>query len=147
MEILQICCLIKKYDEVKPRKKAKEGDGSQLSVHSNLACSTMISTASTEHKTLTRAVACCIAKDMLPLNIVDKPGFCGMVGMLNPRYQLPHRDHFNHYANPALCAEVHDQVHEDLQKEIKFFSATTDMWSSCTIDPYFSFTIHYISSS
>ena len=56
-----------------------------------------------------------------------------MVGMLNPRYQLPHRDHFNRNAIPALYAEVHDQVHEDLQKEIKFHSATTDMWSSCTM--------------
>ena len=42
---------------------------------------------------------------------------------------------------------MHDQVLEDLQKEMKFFSATTDMWSSCTIDPYLSLTIHYISSS
>ena len=137
----------KEYNEVKPSKKAKEGDSSQLSIHSSLARSTMISTTSTERKKLTRAVARCIAKDMLPLNIVDKPGFRGMVGMLNPRYQLPHKDHFSRYAIPALYAEVHDQVHEDLQKEMKFFSATTDMWSSCTIDPYLSFTIHYISSS
>ena len=46
----------KEYNEVKPSKKAKEGDSSQLSIHSSLACSTMISTASTEHETLTRAV-------------------------------------------------------------------------------------------
>ena len=40
-----------------------------------------------EHKALTKSVTCCLAKDMLPLSTVDKPGFRAMLHQFNPRYE------------------------------------------------------------
>ena len=40
---------------------------------------------------LNRAVAYFMAKDMQPLNIVEKPGFTYLVSKLDPKYELPSR--------------------------------------------------------
>ena len=62
--------------------------------------------SSREHKELTRSVTTCLAKDMLPLSTVDKPGFRAMILRLNPRYDLRTRSYFSRIAIPALYQEV-----------------------------------------
>ena len=54
----------------------------------------------------TKAIALCLAKDMLPIYTVEKPGFKSMIHQFNPRYQLPGRMHFNWVALPALASDV-----------------------------------------
>ena len=83
---------------------------------------------------------------MLPLNIVEKEGFRQMVKVFDSRYQLTSRNYFSHTAIPTLYTNVRDHVIEDLH-QAHFFSATTDLWSSVGIEPYISFTIHYIDDS
>ena len=45
------------------------------------------------------------------------------------------------------CLTMYSSTREKVQAELKgviFFSATTDLWSSETLHPYISYTVHYI---
>ena len=97
-----------------------------------------------EHRRFTEAVTNCIVRDVMPVYTVDKSGFRAMVEALNPRYQLPHKDYFNRIAIPSMYEKTHEQISLKVKKEAHFFSATTDLWSSCTSDPYLCLTVHYI---
>ena len=44
---------------------------------------------------------------------------------------------------PKLYESTRESVCHNI-KNLKFYSATTDMWSSINGDPYMSYTIHYI---
>ena len=92
---------------------------------------------------LTNKVTRCIAKDMLPISIVEKPGFKQMLESFDPRYQLPSRKHFSKTAIPALFNSTQSALASTLQ-EVKHFSSTTDLWSSVCMQPYLSYTVHYI---
>ena len=70
-----------------------------------------------------------------------------MVIGLNPRYQLPHKDFFSRRAIPSLYAKVRDKLEKKISSSSFYFSATADLWSSCTTQPYLGYTIHYIDSS
>ena len=94
-------------------------------------------------QSVTDAVTVCLAKDMLPMHIVEKDGFRRMIEVLDSRYDLPHRKYFSQTAIPKLYSRVRDTVVAELCK-VEFFSATTDLWSSHTMEPYLSLTIHYI---
>ena len=67
-----------------------------------------------------------------------------MVQALNPRCQLPHRDYFNRVTIPQLYAEVCAGVEKKLTENGFFFLSAADLWSSRTIRPYLSYTVHYI---
>ena len=70
-----------------------------------------------------------------------------MINVLNPRYDLPHREHFSRIAIPTLYEETRQDLLEQLEKECSYFSLTTDLWSSTSLQPYMSCTVHYINSS
>ena len=85
---------------------------------------------------------------MLPLSTVDKPGFRAMLYQFNPRYQLLTRKHFTKVAIPALVNDVKSKIEEQIKsKQLDYFSATTDLWTSAAGDPYMTFTVHFISGS
>ena len=85
-------------------------------------------------------------KRHVTIYIVDKKGFREMVETLNPRYQLPHKDYFSRVAIPSLYEETREQLCKGMREECINFSATADLWSSCTSEPYLCLTVHYISS-
>ena len=87
---------------------------------------------------LTNKVTRCIAKDMLPISIVEKPGFKQMLESFDPRYQLSSRKHFSKIAIPALFNSTQSALTSTLQ-EVEFFSSTTDLWSSMCMQPYLSY--------
>ena len=91
---------------------------------------------SREHKSLTDAVTCYIVIDMLPISIVDNDGFRELVSKLNPRYDMPHKDHFNRLAIPSLYEITKEDIQHKIINEMGNFSATADLWSSCTSEPY-----------
>lgn len=102
------------------------------------------STSSKEHRKLTEVVTNCIVRDVMPVYTVDKTGFRAMIQALNPRYQLPHKDYFSRVAIPSMYENTREQISLKMKKEAHYFSATTDLWSSCTSEPYLSLTVHYI---
>jgi len=56
---------------------------------------------------LTNVVTKCIAKDMLPMAIVEKPGFKRTLETFDPRYQLPSRKYISQVTIPSLpCYKV-----------------------------------------
>lgn len=59
------------------------------------------------------------------------------------RYQPPSRKYFTQTAIPSLYTSVREKVKEELST-VKYFSGTTDLWSSIGLKPYISYTIHYL---
>lgn len=58
------------------------------------------------------------------------------------RFNLPKKDYFRRESDKVYL-EVNSLLKEQL-KDIEFFAATTDMWTSRTNTPFMGFTIHYI---
>ena len=83
-----------------------------------------------------------IAKDMVPLSTVTKPGFT-LINTLDKWYSIPSRTYFSQTAIPELYKKCKEKVAAEL-KTVEFFATTTDMWSSCTPEPYQSLTVHCI---
>ncbi|KAK6182220.1 hypothetical protein SNE40_009950 [Patella caerulea] len=91
---------------------------------------------------LTNSVLGCLAKDMLPFYTCEKDGFKKMLKTFDSRYNLPGRKYFS-AAIPKLYQSTHDQVQEEISEAL-FFAGTTDLWSSRTMEPYMSYTVHYV---
>ena len=95
-------------------------------------------------KELTDVVTYCIAKDSLPLYSVEKPGFKKLLSTFDGiRYELPSRSYFSRTALPALYLTTKERVIQEIES-VKYFSATTDLWSSIGMKPYMSYTTHFI---
>ena len=92
---------------------------------------------------LTEAVTYYIAKDAVPIRTVEKSGFKKLVKKFDSRYELPSRKYFSQRALPNLYTSVKEKLMKDLSS-VRFYSATTDLWSSSGMTPYISYTVHYI---
>ena len=76
---------------------------------------------------------------------IEKLGFCNLLEKIDLQYDLPSSKYFFKIAIPALYEETQQRLESDLQG-VGLLSATTDMWSSITGEPYLSYTVHYISA-
>ena len=104
-----------------------------------------LATNSREHARLTKSVTYWLAKDSQPEYAIEKPGFKRMLKAFAPRYELPGRNYFSRTAIPTLFSETYDKLKRTFSStEVSFFSATTDLWTSCAKDPFLSYTVHYI---
>ena len=99
---------------------------------------------SVQAQQINHAIAYFLVKDMQPYNTVEKPGFKAMVAKLNPRYKIPSRKHFVEQEIPSLYNTIKETTVMPKLKEIEFFSATTDFWTSQANHPYLSYTIHFV---
>uniref|UniRef100_A0A8C9YIK6 BED-type domain-containing protein n=1 Tax=Sander lucioperca TaxID=283035 RepID=A0A8C9YIK6_SANLU len=115
-------CIAKKTSSVQNNPSTRQGSVTEM-----FASVTPYERTSKRHVEITEAVAQCIAKDMMPVNTVTKPGLKNLVTTLDKRYSMPSRTYFSQIAIP----ELHRQ-------------STTDMWSSRTAEPYQSLRVHYI---
>lgn len=72
------------------------------------------------------------AKEMQPFSTVEKPGFKEVLQKFDKQYKLPKLQ------SPIYATGcVKDDTLKN-SKEIDFYSATTDMWSSSNMTPYVS---------
>ena len=92
---------------------------------------------------LTNSVTMCLCKDMLPIYSVEKPGFRDMLKKFDPQYEVPSRKYFSETAIPKLYNDERERVVKELES-VKYYAATTDMWSSDTGAPFLSYTVHFI---
>ena len=92
---------------------------------------------------LTDSVTYCLAKDMMPIHSVEKIGFKKLLQSFDSQYELPSRKYFSKTAIPKLYDKNREMVAAEL-KNVDYFSATADMWSSHSLQPYLSYTIHFI---
>ncbi|XP_073457240.1 E3 SUMO-protein ligase ZBED1-like [Aquarana catesbeiana] len=97
-------------------------------------------------KAITEAITLYIATDMLPVYSVEKRGFSNLLKVLDARYTVPSRRYFSDVALPQLYNKTRQKILSEL-KGMDFYAATTDLWSSRTMQPYMSLTVHYVSES
>ncbi|CAI5637539.1 unnamed protein product, partial [Oreochromis niloticus] len=116
---------------------------SQTSIHATLYNATKYPTSSQRHKEITNAVTFFLAKEHCSINTVNNPGFKKLINTLDKRYNLPSRHYFSRVAIPALYDECHDGVAKEVATA-QYFATTTDLWSSRTMEPYLSLTVHFI---
>ncbi|KAK0144340.1 Zinc finger BED domain-containing protein 1 [Merluccius polli] len=102
-------------------------------------------TASKKAQDLTAAISYCIAKDMMPFQMVERPGFLRVMNVAVPHYKVPSRNFFSKTEIPKMYNAVKADVRKSLAQG-EFFAATTDIWTSESGagQPYISFTIHYL---
>ena len=67
-----------------------------------------------------------MAKEMIPINTVEKPGFRSMVRKLDPRYEVPSRKYFSKTVLPSFYAVTRERVTKELQ-EAEYYSVITDL--------------------
>lgn len=84
-----------------------------------------------------------IAKDSIPISVVERPEFKHMLLKHNPRYQVPARWHFTDYEIPRLYSHVKDNIVAELLKEVTF------LWLlpifGVVINVMLTLTVHFIS--
>ncbi|XP_071374223.1 E3 SUMO-protein ligase ZBED1-like [Centroberyx affinis] len=85
-----------------------------------------------------------IVKDIRPLAAVHGEGFREMLHFFEPGYTVPS------YATLwATITHQYDTLRENIEKEMKgrTVSLTTDLWTSSTMEPYITVTVHYITDT
>lgn len=126
-------------------RKPKQSRLVQHGIAESLASCTPYDRKSKRWKDITQAVTICLAKDMMPIQTVEKEGFKQLVKKLDPRYTLPKRKYFSKTALPDMYEEYREKVEASLSSA-DYYASTTDLWSSRTTEPYLSLTVHYINS-
>lgn len=134
---------LNKLNDSQAPKKASGKKVTQTSVQQSFASVTPYEKTSKRYKEITEAITYCLAKDMMPMRTVEKPGFVHLVNKLDRRYEIPSRKYFSQEAIPNLYNTLTSEVKSELS-QVKYFASTTDLWSSRTTEPYMSFTVHFI---
>ena len=117
--------------------------GGQQSLAASFSKGTLYARGSKKWQTLTTAVTHCIAKEMMPLSVIDKSAFREMLKAFDPQYEPPSRKYLSGTAIPAMYEQTRSSVATEVQGAA-YFSATTDLWSSSASQPYLSYTLHFI---
>uniref|UniRef100_A0A673CIH1 BED-type domain-containing protein n=1 Tax=Sphaeramia orbicularis TaxID=375764 RepID=A0A673CIH1_9TELE len=117
----------------------------QSSISESLYAATPYPSTSERHQKITESIVHYLAKGMCSANTSDNSGFRQMVNTLDKRYVLPSRHHFTRAALPALYEKRRHEVANELLGA-DFFAIMTDLWSSRTMEPYISLTVHFIDS-
>ncbi|XP_051805338.1 E3 SUMO-protein ligase ZBED1-like isoform X1 [Acanthochromis polyacanthus] len=92
---------------------------------------------------MTNAIGYHIAKDMAPIATVERTGFKRLMNTADKRYAIPSRKYFSQTVLPNMFKTEREKVAAEL-KHLKHFAATSDLWSSRTMEPYLSLTVHFI---
>ncbi|KAK0138123.1 Zinc finger BED domain-containing protein 1 [Merluccius polli] len=133
------------YDEAMQGKKSESRSTTQTSITDTLHNATPYPHNSSRSKEITEAIAYHLAKDMVPINTVERDGFRKMLHTLDKRYSIPSRNYFSYVALPAMYKKVRALVQAEVH-DADYFAATTDLWSSRTMEPYMSLTVHFIAT-
>lgn len=127
------------------RAAAHVGASRQLGVGEAFARVAKYSMESDRHKRLTDAVTRYLVEEMVPFTTVEKPAFKSLLQKFDKQYELPGKTYFSETAVPKMYNTVRASVQSEL-KNVDYFSATTDMWSSVNMTPYMSLTVHYLTT-
>lgn len=82
-----------------------------------------------------------IVKNVRPLSAVSGEGFRGIINFFEPSYTVPSKATLW-----KIIGHKYDSLKADNASEMKSknISLTTDLWTSCTMDPYITITAHYM---
>ncbi len=93
-------------------------------------------------KAITDAVAMYIAKDMVPIYAVEKPGFIHMLKVLGCRYVLPSRQYFSEVALPPLYYSTRQRIVRELEGLLFYSKRVSSFYVLCYVKSYV--TLHYV---
>lgn len=117
----------------------------QLTITDSFQMSTKLPASSKKAKDLNDSIGYFIAKDMLPISVVEGKGFKHLMNRLEPRYQVPHRSTFMGRVLPKLTADLSESV-KAITASAETFALTTDCWTSRANCAFAGVTFHTISS-
>ena len=129
-----------------PKATAKTGE-MQWSILETLHKLEPLPRGSQRWKTLMDAVCYCIAKDALPLDSVNDPGFRFMLRAFKPRYMPPDRKTLSTHYMVQLYEREKSKIVDQIGTGMNNFAITTDAWSSRAGHSYITCTVHYITPS
>lgn len=95
-----------------------------------------------DFKKADQALTLMIAIDFQPFSVVDDKGFRNFVKCINPNYKIPDKRVIRYELMPKMFYEAEAKLKRILS-EIKNLSATTDIWTSNTMESYITVTIHF----
>ena len=125
-------------------KEDSHDSGKQIILDEAIERTKPFTHGSHQWKEITESVMHFMAKEMILINTVKKPGFRSMVRKMDPRYEVPSKKYFSKTALPSLYAETRERETKELQ-EAEYYSVTTDLWSSAgKLEPYLAVMVHYI---
>ena len=139
----EVAVKAKKQQQGKKGKCRKSPSTSTMGIKESFAQMGRYDRKSKQRKKLTDSVTVYLAKDMVPIYTVEKPGFKQLVDTFDKQYELTSRKYFTKTAIPTLYNATRDTVAVEIG-DVMYFSATTDLWSSEGMKPSLSYTIHFI---
>lgn len=92
---------------------------------------------------ITHGISVYMCKALRPYNTAENDGFCYMMCILEPRYDIPSRKHFSDKIIPALYEETRAKV-QDLLLPVERVGLTCDGWTSRATESYLTVTAHFI---
>jgi hypothetical protein len=129
------------------KKKASANSSSelqsQITIQASIEKCQLYDKKGKRWRELTDAVTHYIAKEAAPIQTVEKAGFKRLLKTFDSRYEPPSHKYFSQKALPDLYTSVKEKVKLELAS-VKFFSATSDLWSSSGMTPFISYTVHFI---
>ena len=134
------------FEEVKKARRVQEAAKSasrQQSLTEAFANTQKYERTSKRWIEITNAIGYHVAKDMAPIATVECKGFKHLMKTVDKRYGLPSQKYFSKTVIPSMYRPEREKVAAEL-RYIKHVAATSDLWSSRTMDPYISLTVHYI---
>ena len=88
--------------------------GQQQTLEGAIARSTPYTRNSKRWEKLTNAITYCVAKDIMPLQLIEKPGFKQLIQAFDPQYEPPSRKYISNTAIPALYYKTRNKVASDV---------------------------------
>lgn len=82
---------------------------------------------------------------MAPVNTVENERFRAIIKTIDKRYSLTSCKYFSSVALPGLYTQCRRTVENEL-RNVQNFAATADLWSSQTMEPFLSLTVHFTTS-
>lgn len=97
------------------------------------------------HELVSNSIANFIAKDMMPISIVEGEGFIEMMSTIVPGYNVPSRTAIKKRIETLY--ELEQRRINKIIDNLSYVSLTTDCWTSRSIESYYTVTVHGIDSN
>ena len=94
----------KKKNRSEVNKEGSRDSGKQITLGEAIERTKPYTRGCQRWKEITESVTHFMAKEMIPINTAEKPGFRSMVRKLDLQYEVPSRKYFSKTALPSLCA-------------------------------------------
>uniref|UniRef100_A0A087Y3Q6 Uncharacterized protein n=1 Tax=Poecilia formosa TaxID=48698 RepID=A0A087Y3Q6_POEFO len=118
-------------------------DPKQTRLDSDGMFSHKLPTTSPRSQNITETIAYFIRQDLRSYSVVENAGFRRMVNAMEPRYQIPTREHLTKVCVPRLYAQTKAHVKASIDSAERV-ALTCNGWTSRTTEAYVTIKTHFI---